>query len=85
MGRWCRGRRLWCRVGAGLARKISSDAAGAFTISRLVPGRYELRVSAKGFAPSTVSDVMVTGGKTTSAAVKLDISVSTRRGGDGGG
>ena len=63
--------------GSGSAKKLVSDAAGAFTIGRLVPGRYELKVSAKGFSAATVSDVMVTGGKTTSAVVKLDISVST--------
>ena len=63
--------------GSGSARKVVSDAAGAFVIGRLVPGRYELKVSAKGFAAATVGDVMVTGGKTTSETVKLDISVST--------
>jgi hypothetical protein len=63
--------------GSGSARKLTSDAAGAFVIGRLVPGRYELTVSAKGFTVSTLSDVMVTGGKTTTAAVKLDISVNS--------
>jgi hypothetical protein len=62
---------------SGSARKVTSDAAGAFTIGRLVPGRYELRVSAKGFSAATVSDVMVTGGKTTSVVVKLEISVNS--------
>jgi hypothetical protein len=62
---------------SGSARKLTSDGAGAFAISRLVPGRYELKVSAKGFTAATVSDVMVAGGKTTSAVVKLEISVST--------
>ena len=63
--------------GSGSARKLTSDAAGAFAMTRLVPGRYELRVTAKGFAASTVTDVMVTGGKTTSAVVKMEISVTT--------
>jgi hypothetical protein len=63
--------------GSGSARKGASDAAGAFVIGRLVPGRYEVKVSAKGFSAATVSDVMVMSGKTTSAVVKLDISVST--------
>ena len=35
--------------GSGSARKLSSDVAGAFNVSRLLPGRYELKVSAKGF------------------------------------
>ena len=63
--------------GSGSARKATSDAAGAFAVGRLVPGRYALNVWAKGFAAATVNDVMVTSGKTTSAAVKLDISVNT--------
>jgi hypothetical protein len=63
--------------GSGSARKLTSDAAGAFVIGRLVPGRYELKVSAKGFTAATMSDVMVTGGKTTAAVVKLDISVNS--------
>jgi hypothetical protein len=62
---------------SGSAKKLVSDAAGAFVVVRLVPGRYELKVSAKGFSAATLSDVMVTGGKTTSTAVKLGISVST--------
>jgi hypothetical protein len=56
---------------------LTSDAAGAFVIGRLGPGRYELKVSAKGFTAATMSDVMVTGGKTTAAVVKLDISVNS--------
>jgi hypothetical protein len=63
--------------GSGSARKLTSDAAGAFVIGRLVPGRYELKVSAKGFTAATMSGVMVTGGKTTAAVVKLDISVNS--------
>jgi hypothetical protein len=63
--------------GSGAARKLKSDAAGAFAIARLVPGRYALMVTAEGFTPATMNDVMVYSGKATSETVKLEISVDS--------
>jgi vitamin B12 transporter len=42
----------------------SSDAGGAFEVSAPA-GQYDVRVEARGFAPATVSPVVVTMGKTT--------------------
>lgn len=64
--------------GGGSSKKVTSDASGAFAATQLVPGRYTVTVAAKGFTTATVTDVMVTSGKTTSANVKLDISVESQ-------
>jgi hypothetical protein len=59
---------------SGLSRKLNSNAAGAFEISRLVPGRYSLTVVAKGFGVAQISDIEVFGDKVVTEAVKLDVS-----------
>ena len=60
----------------GVSRKIKSSAAGAFDLPKLAPGRYSLGVSAKGFAPVVMDDVMVFGNQTTSESFQLDISAN---------
>jgi hypothetical protein len=62
---------------SGFSRKLTSSAAGAFEIPRLVPGRYSLSVTAKGFGAAQVEDVEVFGDKVTPETVKLDISVES--------
>src|ERR1700753_3344918 len=60
----------------GLSRKIKSTASGAFEVKGLVPGRYSLTVSAKGFSTAVMGDVQIFGDKVTSEEVKLDISAA---------
>lgn len=62
---------------SGFSRNLKSGAAGAFEVTRLVPGRYSLSVKAKGFTPALVGDVLVYGDKVTSENVKLVISVES--------
>ena len=64
--------------GSGSAKKLKSDSAGAFAVTRLVPGRYTVTVSATGFGTSTTTDVMVYSGKTTDEKVKLDVSANSQ-------
>src|ERR1700760_4788874 len=59
---------------SGFSRKITSSAAGSFELPRLVPGRYSLTVSAKGFGTATLDDVEVFGDKVTPETIKLDVS-----------
>jgi hypothetical protein len=62
---------------SGFSRKLTSSATGAFDIPRLVPGRYSLSITAKGFGAAQVDDVEVFGDKVTPETVKLDISVES--------
>ncbi|HEY4357508.1 MAG TPA: TonB-dependent receptor [Acidobacteriaceae bacterium] len=61
----------------GLSRKIKSSASGSFEVKGLVPGRYSLMVSAKGFATAVMGDVQVFGDKVANEEVKLDISATS--------
>jgi len=53
---------------------VKSGAAGAFAVTRFVPGRYSLSVDARGFTPTVVSDVLIIGDKVTTESLKLEIS-----------
>lgn len=57
----------------GLSKEIHSGSAGTFEFGRLVPGRYQLSVSADGFQLLQVSDAMVYAGKTTPETVVLQL------------
>lgn len=58
----------------GFNRTISTDAQGEYRISALAPGKYSVRVTAKGFAPSEASEVEVTAGSRQVLNVKLRVS-----------
>ena len=62
---------------SGFSRMVKSGVAGAFELPRLVPGRYSLSVSAQGFTPAQVNDVLVYADKVTSKNVKLEIHVQS--------
>ncbi len=59
---------------SGLSHKITGNAAGAFELPHLVPGRYALSVSAKGFGTIQINDIEVFSGRTATENVKLDIT-----------
>ena len=50
----------------------STDARGAFRILGLDVGTYSLQVSAVGYAPQVITNVVITTGRATPVAVKLD-------------
>ena len=47
----------------GITRLVTSDSAGLYAIPNLVPGVYEVRVEAKGFATSVRSDLSLAVGQ----------------------
>jgi hypothetical protein len=61
----------------GGVMKVKSNASGDFEASRLVPGRYSLSVSAKGFSTTEIDDVAVNGGKITIETVQMTLTVQT--------
>jgi hypothetical protein len=46
-------------VDSGAVRATASDSAGAFTFLSVPPGKYVVRISAPGFAPWKIKDIIV--------------------------
>ncbi len=63
----------------GGTKTATSGADGAFALDHLVPGRYSASITASGFAPDNVTDIMVYGGKTTPQNVMLQIAVEQQQ------
>ncbi|WP_263418089.1 TonB-dependent receptor [Terriglobus albidus] len=63
----------------GYSKTVRSGRDGGFEVGSLVPGRYSLSVTAGGFAPLTVNDVLVYGGKVTSEKLTLRILVEEQQ------
>ncbi|MBB5058748.1 hypothetical protein HDF16_003462 [Granulicella aggregans] len=61
----------------GVVAKVKSNATGFFEAPRLVPGRYSLSITAKGFSQTVIDDVSVFGGKATTEAVQMTLTVET--------
>jgi hypothetical protein len=61
----------------GFTRTLKSSATGTYEFTRLVPGRYALTVTAKGFDANTASDILVYGDKPTTQNVQLIITVQS--------
>ncbi len=62
----------------GKEQKAQSSREGTFTIEKLTPGTYTLKVTATGFAPYDSPDIVVVNGRTTSIDVSLAVTVSER-------
>ena len=62
-----------CSVRPGSARSCYTDAKGFFTLSGLLPGSYDLRVSAASFLPALREDVALAAG----ASKVLNITLNT--------
>jgi hypothetical protein len=63
----------------GGSQSATSGADGTFTFDHLLPGRYSASVSATAFAPASLHDIMVFGGKTTSENVTLQLPVEQQQ------
>jgi hypothetical protein len=55
----------------GTERGAASDAQGQFTIAKLVPGTYRIRVTFIGYEPRIITDVVVRPGRSTEVVVRL--------------
>lgn len=60
-------------VGTGVTYSAESTSAGQYRISNLPVGTYKLRVTAKGFTPSELTNIVVDLNKTATANVTLQI------------
>jgi hypothetical protein len=63
----------------GGSKSATSGADGMFAFDHLVPGRYSVSVTATGFAPATIPEIMVFEGRTTPKSVMLQIPVEQQQ------
>ncbi len=52
---------------------LTTNSAGFYLASELVPGKYSVHVSASGFSPEDIANVIVTAGPTTTADAQLKV------------
>ncbi len=57
---------------------LTTNTAGFYLATELVPGKYSVRVSATGFSPVDIGNVIVTAGTTTSADAQLKVGATTQ-------
>jgi hypothetical protein len=61
----------------GVITSIKAGSSGEFRADNLLPGKYDLVISASGFQPSTLHGVTVELNKTSTADVNLSIAATT--------
>ncbi len=63
----------------GVTRETTADEAGRYSLVNVLPGGYDLKVTASGFRPLTRSDVMVTINTVTRVDVRLEVGALTEQ------
>ncbi len=58
-------------------REVTADEAGRFTVPNVLPGKYDLRVTATGFKPVVLSNIDVTFNTVTRQAVRMEVGSIT--------
>src|SRR5690348_13133821 len=62
----------------GEVREVTSDAEGRYTMGNVVPGTYNIQVSATGFRPVTTTGVNATINNVTRVDVQLQVGAQTQ-------
>lgn len=57
----------------GLSKETTTDEAGRYSLTNILPGIYDLRIAAAGFKPFTQTNLIVTINTVTRADVKLEV------------
>ncbi len=63
----------------GTSRSVTGGRDGSFQIAPVQPGKYTLVISAEGFAPATIENVLVTSGKTVQEKVALQLPMEEQQ------
>src|ERR1700730_14056701 len=63
-------------IETGFERSTASKQSGEFEVPLLLPGRYEIAVSASGFAPFTQTGVVVQLSKASTLDIRLSVASS---------
>jgi Carboxypeptidase regulatory-like domain/TonB-dependent Receptor Plug Domain/TonB dependent receptor len=66
-------------VGTGLIREVESDSAGFYSVPNLLPGDYELTISAAGFKTEIRRGITLTVGLQQVLNVSLQLGATTQR------
>ncbi|MGB9606657.1 MAG: carboxypeptidase regulatory-like domain-containing protein, partial [Bryobacteraceae bacterium] len=61
----------------GFTRELGTNEVGQYRAVLLDPGRYEVTAEAPGFAPTTVSGLVLNVGSTVSADIRLQVASTT--------
>lgn len=61
----------------GEVKTATTDAAGTYRISSLLPGKYKVTIEAGGFSATTINDLEVRASLETNASVALEVSSAT--------
>jgi hypothetical protein len=64
--------------GTGVTRNVSTDAAGFYSVPNLVPGAYELTVTASGFKTQVRSGIRLTVGAEQSLNITMEVGQVTQ-------
>ena len=66
-------------VATGTQREVTTSNDGLYAVSSLIPGKYEISVSAAGFSTSVVSDVGLLAGERREVNVSMTIGAVTQQ------
>src|SRR5215475_12727755 len=62
----------------GEVREVVSDTEGRYTIGNVVPGTYNIQISANGFRPKTTTGLLATINTVTRVDVQLEVGSQTQ-------
>jgi hypothetical protein len=65
--------------GTGQTYETKTDEAGRYAISNVLPGDYDLKVTAQGFRTQTRTDVLVTANTITRTDVRMEVGALTEQ------
>jgi hypothetical protein len=65
-------------VDTNVVTALTTNSAGFFHAPELVPGKYSVRVSATGFSPVDIANLIVTAGTTTVADAQLKVGATSQ-------
>src|SRR5215471_16307000 len=65
--------------GAGLSKEVVSDDGGRYSLVNVLPGRYDLKIVAKGFRTYTQTDIEVTPNTVGRVDVRMEVGQVTEQ------
>jgi hypothetical protein len=65
-------------LGTGIVRSVTTDSAGLYSAPNLIPGDYEVSVSAAGFSKAVQSNLTLSVGQQQSLNISLKVGSSTQ-------
>jgi hypothetical protein len=65
-------------VETGVATRLTTNSAGFYLASELVPGKYSIRIEAQGFSPLDIKDIAVGAGTTVTQDAELKVGATTQ-------